>query len=211
VEFPLMSKSEACQRLGIESKRVRFLLFGSITERKGINLVVDSYTAMASVETELAVVGEWHDSLNGNRCKDVLRKLTARGLARHHSCYVPERDVSAWFCAADYVLCAYPSTFDVSSGTFTRACAAARPVITGSHGVLGRMVQAEGCGLTYETGSVRMLTATLRHALKVAETPEAWRMGQAGQGIAAQRTLAQYGGCLLRAYSESLAEKKRQS
>jgi glycosyltransferase involved in cell wall biosynthesis len=201
-EFTLMDKHEACQKLGLDASRVRFLIFGSLGARKGIDLVCEAYATMATNNTELTVVGAWHDSLKGSATEAFLQQLLKHGQARVHASYVPEHDVSAWFCAADYVLCAYPPSFTVSSGTFTRACAAGRPTITPDCGVVGRMVREKNCGFTYQAGTTDALAVVMKRAYMMNSTSDIKCMANRAREISSKRTISQYGTAMIGAYRE---------
>jgi glycosyltransferase involved in cell wall biosynthesis len=210
-DFVSRSRDAACAELGLDSKRTRFLLFGDLSARKGVDLVLHAYEQIASDSTELMLAGEWHRELNGTAAEKTLERLIESGRARIEFGYVEEAAVAAYFFASDYVLCAYPASFAVSSGTFTRALASGRPAIVAAHGAIGRKARDAACALRFETGSSPSLAESMRRAIALVGSPSYHAMADRGRAIAGERTLERFGQRLLAAYRELLEHRRSES
>jgi len=203
-EFPALTKSEAQHSIGLRPERIRFLVFGDLSWRKGISLVLEAFSRLKEPTAELVLAGVWSKDFGGSPEERAIRDLVGSGRAQLLDGYVDEKDVSPLFHASDFVLCAYQAFFAVSSNSLTRACAAGRPVIAAEHGVVGRLVREQGLGIVYPTGDAAGLTAAMERGcewVKSGRSP--YRADRAAQ-VAAARTLDVFGDRLATIYREVL-------
>jgi len=98
------------------------------------------------------------------------------------------------------LISAYPAWFQVSSGSFTRACAAGRPSIVGDCGALAERVVRNKCGRVYKTGCASALSE-LFVAIKGAQEKGqymVWSANAAQLGLSS--TLGAYGDQIVGSY-----------
>ena len=211
-EFQPLEQKEARRMLGLGDTRTVFLLFGSLTARKGARLVLDALQRAGFPDRVLVMLAGKPDADTRARAEEL--KLQAGDSLRCDFNFIPEHLVSAYFHATDYVLSAYPAWFQVSSGTFTRACAAGRPSIVGDTGSLARRVTQQRCGMTYKTGNVDALAGAFIRALDCVVSPEYNVYCSAAYHLGEQCQLRQYSQQLIASYrragwSEAKKDLKR--
>ncbi len=205
VEFEAMSQYEARAKSKLPSTGLVFLVFGDLSKRKGVAEVISAFRkAKLPAGTCLVLAGKvpggdldelsrLADSVSGGDRKVILRDE-----------YIPEFQVSAYFHASDFVICNYQPNFLVSSGTSTRACAAKRPLLTVSHGVVGRAVKERSLGIVYASVGGSGLCQALEKAgeQRYKSVYGIWQKN--AESVAAERTLSQYGELLLAGYQQAL-------
>lgn len=204
-DFILSDRESAAKRLALAPAAARVLLFGDLSRRKGLDVILSAFSAVTNPGLKLVLAGAapvagFHS--DDQRLIDVLK---ARGTLEMRLGYVAETAVADYFCACDFVLCAYPAWFGVSSGTFTRACAAGRPVIAATHGILGRLISEHRVGRTFATGKADSLRVLLEDCISDSGEPN-WRefdLASAKQ-LAANRELSHFGNALCSAYKEAV-------
>jgi glycosyltransferase involved in cell wall biosynthesis len=201
VEFEPLSKVAACEKLCVSPSKMRFLVFGDISSRKGLDIVTEAFLRFSDPCVELLVAGRFDRSSVGSRTLVQIGALVESGRAVLRTGYIPEADVSTYFSASDFVVCAYPATFSVSSGTFTRGCAAGKPALVPSHGVLFETVTENDCGVVFKTSSPSSLVEALRTAVALTGTERYSRMSEAARAVAEKRTLSRYAEHLMHAYA----------
>lgn len=201
-EFPAWTLDAARERLKLAGNRRILLLFGEITWRKGADVLLRAFLEVADPATDLLLLaGRVNGDLDHTDFHALLQAGQRAGSVRLDAGFVPEADVSAYFHACDAVACAYPAWNQVSSGTFTRACAAGRPVLASDAGVTGRTVRENDLGFLYPADDFLSLKGALRAAL--AEAVDKRTEGtfvRAAGAIAKARELAAYETALLAAY-----------
>ena len=200
-EFRKVSRSDAEALLQLPSGKKRFLLFGDLSARKGLDLIIRAAAAVPSeANFELLLVGKLEPSLRQTAEYRLLQELVESGRATLCDQYVPEDTVSTYFYACDFVLCCYPRWFKVSSGTFTRACAAGKPVIAAAHGVIGHLVKELKLGMVFETGSVNSLRRVFEEAYSPSCNLESFFDQNAAGQLADDRSIDHYARVLLIEY-----------
>ncbi len=166
-DFPVVDKNIARAKLEIPQGSLVFLTFGEVDERKGADFLT---LAMAGMD-QCDVGGKDIVLLFGGRMsmrvaaiiEECKPQLTLRGInCIIHNYRIDELQVSTYFYAADYVVCAYPKSFTVSSGTVTRALAANIPIISSSHGATGSLVAKYNLGFTYEAANIDSFRRAIR-------------------------------------------------
>ena len=202
--FPPFPKNEARLALAIPSGRTCILLFGEISSRKGADLLVEAFARVADQDRHLLLlVGRVGDDLRIGRFQNFLNAGIVNKTIRLIEGYVAEEDVTKYFHACDLVACTYPSWFRVSSGTFTRACAAMRPAIAPRGGAVGECMQRHGIGFCYKASSFDSLVSVLAKALSEAVyQSESGEFKNACRKISDARALKRYGAALESVISE---------
>jgi glycosyltransferase involved in cell wall biosynthesis len=201
-EFPMWTQENARQRLLIPGDATVFLMFGALDERKGTDLFLKASQLVSQQPATRCLLFLFAGQMTP-RIKllfDECRQHSDghfRWLGNDER--VPEHDISMYYYASDYLVCAYPPYFKVSSNTVTRALAAGRPIIVPAHGVNATLIHEKQCGITFATKDRASLSAALREAVRIkTEWPDRYdAMVRNGKRIAAARTLATYGHDLL--------------
>lgn len=203
-DFHLYSKEIARKYLDIANETTIFLMFGEISFRKGINFFID---ALLSLHQEnLApfvglVTGTISEEIKKSDVYTKMLLLVKESKLILQNEFIPESLVSTYFCASDVVVCPYPKSFKVSSGTFTRACAAGRPSIVPSHSNLARIVEILNSGCIFESESIASLTSTMKKVM-LSDSLKSKDLSSILQSYARERTTNQYGHCLIQAYED---------
>ncbi len=149
-------------RLGLDDERLTVLCFGFLSPYKGLEAALAA-AELAAADVELVVAGGPHPRLVGR--DSYADQLVARAsTAARFTGFVDDRDVPAWFAAADIVLVPYPRPFS-SSGPLGLALGHGRPVLLSS--AMAACVGAPELGTSCEP---RALAARL---VELARHPEA--------------------------------------
>jgi hypothetical protein len=201
-EFPPLDQKEARRMLGLGDARTIFLLFGTLTARKGARLVLDALQRAGFPDRVLVILAGQPDAETRAWVTEIMPRAGAS--LRCDFDFIPETLVSAYFHAADYVLSAYPAWFRVSSGTFTRACAAGRPSIVGHLGALADRVKKNHCGLIYKNGCAAALAEGFSQSSLLVKNSqyETWAKNAALLGHLS--CLNNYGSQLIESYKRAL-------
>lgn len=142
------------QRLGINSEKKVFLLFGALNGRKGIYQLLEAIHLLPPALCEricLVFVGE----ANPTDQALIQSKVAATRQAQpvqiiEHYEFVPEQDIQAYFQLADVVLAPYQHHVGMS-GILLLAAAANKPVLSSNYGLMGEMVQRYLLGITVDS------------------------------------------------------------
>lgn len=153
--------------VGVQSERTALLLFGALTERKGLLAVLGALTVLSdelASKTCLLLTG-WLEPRLRTRTAKAVEILRSRGMqVVCRWSYVGESDLNVLMSAADIVLAPY-LRHKGSSGVLVRSAAAGRPVLGSSYGLLGWMIRKHRLGVAVNTESVRDLAEGLRYAI----------------------------------------------
>jgi glycosyltransferase involved in cell wall biosynthesis len=159
-EFIFHSKYDARQKLNLPEKDLLVLVFGEISQRKGIQRILSALRIISCSTLKIIFAGRV--------ASDATDDIEAFYSDKKHSNkiilinrFIEEKEVAMLFCAADAVLSDYPKNFKVSSGAFTRALVAKSIPIVPDHGVLSEWVKQNRFGLTYLSESPVHLAAVL--------------------------------------------------
>ncbi len=208
-EFPRWTLAAARERLKLSQSRRVLLLFGEIAWRKGADVLLRAFLETADPATDLLLLaGRINGDLDQTDFNALLQLGLKAGSVRLDDGFVPEAEVSVYFHACDAVACAYPAWNQVSSGTFTRACAAGRPVLASDAGVTGRTVRENDLGFLYPADDFLALKRALRAALaEAADRRAEGTFVRAAGAIAKARNLETYETALLAAYAELIPKQ----
>ena len=170
--------------------RMMFLLFGYLTERKGVLVLLQALQRLpADIVPRVAVVlaGKVEPALRAE-VQDLCRAI--RGTHPDLWLHLEDRRVSsgeldALVRRSDVVLAPY-QRFVGSSGVLLWAARLGKPILTQEFGLLGRLVKDYQLGLAADCGNPGALAAAIRSF--VLHGPEAFINGPAAQDFANSRT-----------------------
>ncbi|NJN01307.1 MAG: glycosyltransferase [Leptolyngbyaceae cyanobacterium SL_1_1] len=138
--------------LGIESSRTVALIFGALTQRKGVPQLLEAIAALSPENCQklcLLLVGE---STLETQLEARITELTTQKpiqIVRRYA-FVPEADVTAYFQLADIVLAPYQRHVGMS-GILLQAAAAGKPVLSSDYGLMGELVNRYRLGLAVDS------------------------------------------------------------
>jgi len=187
---PLVEPTTTRARLGLDPGEPMALLFGHLTERKGVVQAVEAVRSLpSSVRIRLVLAGTADsattEALHALRVDQERRVLW---LDR----FVDDDEVQPLFQAADVVLAPYDRHVG-SSGILIRAAAAERPVIASGYGLMGEWVRRHGLGLALPELSSSAIRAGLEAFLAGDVPADPARMA----AFAAQNTPARFADTLI--------------
>ncbi|MEB3280496.1 MAG: glycosyltransferase [Lyngbya sp.] len=140
------------EQLGIDPERQIFLLFGALTQRKGIYQLLD---AIASLSPELnqkiclLLVGESNIATSLDlKIARLCQEQPVQIIRRYE--FISDEEIPAYFNLADVVLAPYQRHVGMS-GILLLAAAAAKPVLSSNYGLMGEMVKRHQLGLTVDS------------------------------------------------------------
>jgi len=157
--------------LGIDHHRTVFLLFGSLTNRKGIPQVL---TAIQQLPEDLAqrlcvvLVGESNQAESINSTIAITCQQKPVQIVHHYD-FVPEAKVPLYFALADVVLAPYQKHVGMS-GILLLAAAAGKPVLSSNYGLMGELVRRYQLGLTVDSSQPRCIADALTQYLSQPST-----------------------------------------
>jgi glycosyltransferase involved in cell wall biosynthesis len=137
-----------------DDERVKFLLFGSLSERKGIFTVLDALQALpASVSSNIEVI--FAGKLNKKDRTDFITQLNR---LKHNNSdlkltltdqFLSNTEAANLFAGADVILAPYIGS-EASSGIIGHAAFYKKPVIGPNRGLIGKLIKDYGLGLAIE-------------------------------------------------------------
>jgi glycosyltransferase involved in cell wall biosynthesis len=177
------TRDEARARLGLPAESEIVLFFGGLKFYKGLDLLIDAFARVRLKRPRafLLIASEpiepfepYARSISRLRLADAVRTRLA---------YIPDREVGAYFSAADLVVLPYRATS--FSGVLMTAYAFGRPVVVSATGGLGETVLSEGTGQAVPPGDVGALAEAIEALLADDELRR--RMGARAAELAATR------------------------
>lgn len=158
------------QQLDIDRNRKVFLLFGSLTERKGISPLLAAIEQLSDRECQrvcLLLVGESNIEAQIQPRIERICKERPIQIVTHYE-FVADGDVPAYFELSDIVLAPYQQHVGMS-GILLLAAAAQTPVLSADYGLMGKMVRCYQLGLTVDSTAPEQIAVGLRRCLKAIE------------------------------------------
>lgn len=135
----------------INSSRKIFLLFGSLSERKGVFEVLDSFNYLDKEEItniSLLLIGKAN-----NETEQLIRHNISIIIKKHSESqlifineFITESTMKSYFDQCDFVLLPYKN-IESSSGVLGHAVAAGKPVIATNKGLIGNLVLKNNLGI----------------------------------------------------------------
>jgi glycosyltransferase involved in cell wall biosynthesis len=141
--------SQLRRKLGIDSDRQVFLMFGALTARKGIYKVLDSISLLPEDVIQnmcLLLVGEAddHNREQINHQVDSLCRRYPIQIIRHYN-FVPDSEIPFYFHLSDIILATYQRHVGMS-GILIWAASTGKPVISSDYGLMGETVKQHQLG-----------------------------------------------------------------
>lgn len=140
--------------LNIDHGRQVFLLFGALTERKGINQLLEAIELLPQHLCQrlcLLLVGPLDtqdNELTKTRITSIAQAMLVQIICRHK--FVTDQEIQPYFVIADVVLAPYQRHVGMSA-ILVRAAAAQKPVLSSSYGLMGEVTRRYELGLTVES------------------------------------------------------------
>ena len=149
---PLERVQQLRAELEIDSNRTVALIFGALTQRKGVPKLLEAIARLSPTSAQklcLLLIGESNiaDALN-QRIDALTQRLPVQIINRYE--FVPDADVSAYFQLADVVLAPYQNHVGMS-GILLQAAAAGKPVLSSNYGLMGELVNRYQLGIAVDS------------------------------------------------------------
>lgn len=187
---------KARQELGIPPDRRVFLFYGTGARRKGLHLAVEAMLPLPR-ESPAFLLCAGQQNVKGKTAA-ALAQLVRHNRARLLDRYISIEEEKSCFAASDFVLLPYLNHFG-SSGVFSRAMSALKPVIASDEQLLGRLTREHRVGFVFPSGDVSALRDILSRATRLAEN-EAARFATAARNYAAIHSREAFRAALLRSF-----------
>jgi glycosyltransferase involved in cell wall biosynthesis len=156
------------QTLGIDPQRQTFLLFGALSERKGLQQVLDAVASLPAhrcQQMSLLLIGPIasaeKDALH-QRIAALTTVLPIQVITQHE--FIPDEAIQPYFQLADVILAPYQRHVGMSA-ILVRAAAAEKPVIAADFGLMGEVTRQYGLGLAIEASNPTSLAAGMTSLL----------------------------------------------
>ncbi|HTL90394.1 MAG TPA: glycosyltransferase family 4 protein [Leptolyngbya sp.] len=168
--IPVSAQSVADLRLelGIEQNRQVFLLFGRLTERKGVYALLKSLKQLSPESCQqicILLVGE---ILGQDKAKirqevtELCQCLPVQILI--HDRFLREAEVPSYFHLADIVLALYQRHVGMS-GILLLAAAAQKPILVSDYGLMRELARQYELGLVIDSGDISQIARSLINCL----------------------------------------------
>lgn len=133
-----MSKEEACQALGLDSKLNYMLFFGLVRAYKGLDLLLEAMEKVKDTEPDLRllIAGEFYEDEAKYRQQIKDLGIEDRVIIRNE--FIPDSDLRKYFGAADLIVQPYKSA--TQSGVTQVAFHFEKPMLVTNVGGLGEIV-----------------------------------------------------------------------
>ena len=155
-------------RVKIDPSRRVFLLFGSLTSRKGIYQLLNAiYSLSVDLCQKLCLLLVGESSIANELESKIAEICQTRPvqIIRHYQ-FVPEAEIPAYFQLCDVVLAPYQRHVGMS-GILLLAAAFNKPVLCSNYGLMGEMVQRYKLGLTVDSMRPEEIAAGLSQFLQI--------------------------------------------
>ncbi len=184
--------NELRESLGIEADRKVFLLFGSLSDRKGIHQLLEAVLMLPADLAEklcLLLVGpsvSLERTRMENRMAEILQSLPVQIIRCDQ--FISDPEIQAYFQIADVILAPYQRHVGMSA-ILVRAAAAQKPVLSSDYGLMGEITRRYELGLTVDSrfpkAIAQGMTQMLRASPKKFGNPD--KMKSFAQENAAER------------------------
>jgi len=142
------------EKFGIDLERKVCFLFGALTQRKGIEPLLQSVLELSAEQCQqlcflfIGEAGEDNKRKFDELIETVCKKKPVQ-IVRHYN-FVPDEDISAYFDLADLVLAPYQKHVGMS-GILLWAAAHGKPLLSSDYGLMGKLVQDHTLGLVVDS------------------------------------------------------------
>ena len=159
-----LSKAEARADLCIPADRKIILFFGQIKKVKGLDVLLDAFTAIAKTDSlyHLWIVGRpW--KVSGETIKDRIAELGIDEQVTLNMSYIKNEDVPKYFVAADIVALPYLKIY--SSGVLLRALDYGAPVVVSDLEPLTDIIHDGENGRVFQSGDAAHLASVIKEII----------------------------------------------
>lgn len=196
--FPLPAPSPETAAIRPTDGRILFLLFGEISERKGLLALFDALAHLApetAAHISVLVAGRIEPPLRELAAKraDALRSVLPLQLSFDDR-FLPAEELAGLVRRADVILAPY-QRFVGSSGVMLWAASAGKPIITQDYGLIGRLTREHRLGLAVDTTDAAALASAISKAVRLG--PAALAEERAVTAFAAHRTPRRFAATIL--------------
>ncbi len=178
---PDFSRSQYCQRYGLDENKKIFLFLGRVDGEKRVDLLLRAMHLLEGEDIQLAIAGQGSE-------EHYLKQLSVRlGLADRvrFTGFIPFEDVPGLLNSSDVFV--MPSEAELLSISTLEAMACGRPVILADALALPELVRDGENGYLFKAGDVADLVRLIRF---MADHPERWReMGVVSREISRLHSL----------------------
>ncbi|HKV70348.1 MAG TPA: glycosyltransferase family 4 protein [Gemmatimonadales bacterium] len=141
-----LSQAEARRTLGIDYAGPVFLFFGMLRRDKGIEYLVRAAARLRDEEFRLLIAG-YPMEYAGSQIVEMVRDAGVSDRVILRLRYADDRQVPAYFFAADALVLPYTREYRGGSGPLMKgACAHRRPVIASNVSAMGELVERHAIG-----------------------------------------------------------------
>ncbi len=159
---PIFSYPSALQTTQ-NDKIFKFLIFGSMNERKNITNIIKAYDAASfTISTELVIVGSASETYL-NYLNTLIKNLKTIGTTKKITLkvgFVTDEEMDNYFHETDVCLLIYKDFFG-SSGLLGRATLHKKKVIGGNVGLLKELIEQNKLGITCDPKNVEEIAKAL--------------------------------------------------
>jgi len=143
-----MSKTEACEALGLPAEKQYMLFFGLVRAYKGLDLLLDAFALVKDQlpDLQLIIAGEFYEDEEKYRAQIADNGLIERVVIRNE--FVPDGELRKYFGAADLIVQPYKSA--TQSGVTQVAFHFEKPMLVTNVGGLAEIVHDHRMGYACE-------------------------------------------------------------
>ena len=135
---PLLSKEEACEKLGLNQQEKYLLFFGFIRKYKGLDILLEAMgdRRLKDAGIKLIVAGEFYT--DRETYEDQIRQHDLQNYIHLFTDFIPDSEVRYYFCASDLVVLPYHNA--TQSGISQIAYHFEKPMVVSNVGGLPEVV-----------------------------------------------------------------------
>lgn len=155
-EFEPYKIEQLRQKLGIDTDKKIFLLFGRLTNRKGIYQLLEALRLLPSKVCQklcfllVGYIPSTDKKLIQEQIKIISQSLPIQIIICNE--FIAEEEVHLYFELADVILAPYQKHVGMS-GILLLAAAAKKPVLASNYGLMGQLVRQKRLGITVDSTS----------------------------------------------------------
>lgn len=158
-------------RYGLDPRGHTVLLFGALTERKGVGVALAAMSRVAPDHGRpltALVVGRAPEAFEATLTAAIEEAEAAGVRVVRQGGFIPESEVQAHFAVADIVMAPYQRHVG-SSGIAIRAARAGKQLVASDYGMLGESVRRENLGVAVDASDAGAVAQGLQRVLRVSD------------------------------------------
>ncbi|MBW4467563.1 MAG: glycosyltransferase [Pegethrix bostrychoides GSE-TBD4-15B] len=152
-------------KLGVEPERQVFLLFGMLSQRKGVYQLLAAIEQIAPALCQrlcFLLIGPTDDPHLSAQVAQISMFRPVQIICQHN--FLPDHEIQPYFELADVVLAPYQRHIGMSA-ILVRAAAAQTPVLSSDFGLMGEMTRRHQLGLAVDSADSEQLAAAIQVAM----------------------------------------------